>query len=509
MRTTGSRTTRRQAVAQRGEAGSGTEIVLSTRWTLGSPIAQGGFGWVFEASAEHRPQAVVKLVRKLPGAQRELLFDLPKAHNILPVIDRGEWGDYWVLVMPRADESLRAFEDRRKGTFDPEEAVTILQDIAAGLAQMEGRVVHRDLKPENVLRWEGRWCLADFGIARYAEATTEPDTRKFSLSAPYAAPEQWKFLKATSATDIYAFGVVAFELLEGQRPFPGPSVEDFRSQHLQGLPPEVKHGRAALRGLISECLLKEASARPTVANVLHRLGRLGEPLPRGLAQLHEANAQQIARVNAEQVARSFQEEEERRRAGLFQAACGVLAGITREIEEKIREITSLATIDTKDGLRVGFGQAQLAVAPMKRSFALDLGLCPKGLDVVCCSSISVMYVHSPSQAAGTWQGRTHSLWYCDMLSKGTYRLVELAFMNGSSVPQIPLVEPFGLDPSDRHAAEALGPVSGICYVAWQPEAVDQGEDGEFVDRWLGWLAEGCNGTLRRPTLLPENRPKRQ
>jgi len=54
------------------------------------------------------------------------------------------------------------------------------------------------------------WCLADFGIARYAEATTAPDTLKFAMSPAYAAPERWLHETATSATDGYALGVMAF-----------------------------------------------------------------------------------------------------------------------------------------------------------------------------------------------------------------------------------------------------------------------------------------------------------
>lgn len=78
--------------------------------------------------------------------------------------------------------------------------------IATALAASDGRVVHRDLKPENVLYLDGHWCLADFGIARHAEASTALDTRKLAMDPHYAAPERWRFERATSAADVYSLG---------------------------------------------------------------------------------------------------------------------------------------------------------------------------------------------------------------------------------------------------------------------------------------------------------------
>ncbi len=70
-----------------------------------------------------------------------------------------------------------------------DDAIGVLSDIAEALVAIADRIVHRDLKPENVLLLKGQWCLADFGIARYAEATTALDTQKYAMTPPYAAPE--------------------------------------------------------------------------------------------------------------------------------------------------------------------------------------------------------------------------------------------------------------------------------------------------------------------------------
>jgi Protein kinase domain len=170
------------------------QIQLVHLWTVGEQINEGGFGRVFEAHDQSGHGAVVKLVPKEPGAQRELLMaDLTGVRNVVPVIDSGEFEDSYVLVMPRADYSLQDWIGRNAGSsLDPESALAILVDVATALADLDGRVVHRDLKPANLLFLAGSWCVSDFGISRYADASTATHTRKLSLSAPYAAPERWR-----------------------------------------------------------------------------------------------------------------------------------------------------------------------------------------------------------------------------------------------------------------------------------------------------------------------------
>ncbi|WP_324273784.1 protein kinase domain-containing protein [Blastococcus brunescens] len=150
-----------------------------------------------------------------------------------------ETADAYVIVMPLAEESLQDRLDAAGGPLPLEDALAVLTDVATALADLDGRVVHRDLKPANVLLVDGAWCLADFGISRYADATTAPDTRRMAMSPPYAAPERWRAARATAAADVYAVGVMAFQLLSGDLPFPGPGWEDFHDQHLHAEPPAL------------------------------------------------------------------------------------------------------------------------------------------------------------------------------------------------------------------------------------------------------------------------------
>ena len=150
-------------------------INLSREWLVGEPLRSGGFGTVYLAQSRDGTPAVVKLVPKAPGAERELLFeDLDGVPNVVPIIDRGEWGDHLALVMPKAEKSLREYLVEMNGHLSVNDAVRVLVDVVEALVAIEGRIVHRDIKPDNILLLNGRWCLADFGISRYADATTAP-----------------------------------------------------------------------------------------------------------------------------------------------------------------------------------------------------------------------------------------------------------------------------------------------------------------------------------------------
>lgn len=478
-----------------------TTIYLNRAWQLGNPLASGGFGRVHEAEADDGSAAVVKLVPKAPGASRELLFEeLSGSPNIIPILDSGEWEDYYVLVMPRAEKSLRKHLEEAGGRLDVNEAVVVLIDMAVALAFLEAKVVHRDVKPENVLLYQGHWCLADFGIARYAEATTAPDTRKFAMTPAYAAPEQWRGERATSTTDVYAFGVLAFELLQGQLPFPGP---DFRQQHLNQPTPPVSGCTPALASLVNECLFKALAARPTPANILARLRASQKPPSPATAKL-QAVHKAVVEKQGEKAARiSAQRSKEEVRSELFQAAKQSFDSITEALRQRVLEAAPATQISASNGrLVLQLGDGALVIDPVQAAPAECLAAFDyePAFDVIAYTAIAA---RKPRDRYD-YEGRAHSIWFCDAQDESVYRWYELAFMVQPSIPQRYTLDPFALPPTDEHAAAAFTPVMDVRQVAWQPRPFDQGEDEQFIERWLEWFAAAADGSLSHPSTMPEN-----
>lgn len=481
------------------QAGS-TKIQLErATWVLGGPLGGGGFAQVYEASAEDGDQAALKLIPKAPGAERELLFeDLSGARNVVPIIDRGDWNDYWVIVMPRAEKSLDKYLAERGGPLFPEETISILSDVVDALENLDGRVVHRDLKPGNVLLLDERWCLADFGIARYAEAATAPDTRKHALTPPYAAPERWRDERATIAADVYAVGVMAFEMLTGQLPFPGPGGADFREQHLHEEPPVLSGVGPQLESLVMECMYKAPEARPRPANLAGRLSRAMDPVSPAAARLQEANQIAVREAQDHAIQASAQESEEARRAGLYAAAETSFARISGLLRQSIAESASAARFETRkngEAWVATLNSAQLAFDQITQS---QSGLLNAAFDVVAYS-----FVLMTVRGARAWEGRSHSLWFCDARMEGEFHWFEVAFMLNPISRKQTRVVPFGLEPGPQ-ADEAFWPGIGTHQVAFGPKAIDQGNEQWFVDRWMEMFAEAALGRLNHPSRLPEN-----
>ncbi len=477
-------------------------ITLARVWKLGNPLSSGGFGRVYEAKADDNSAAVVKLVPKAPGASRELLFEeLSGLPNIIPILDSGEWKDYYVIVMPRAEKSLRQHLQAAGGKLGFDETITILTDVIQGLAALNAGVVHRDLKPENVLFYKDHWCLTDFGIARYAEATTAPDTHKFSMTPPYAAPEQWRGERATYATDVYAFGIMAFELLQGKRPFPGPASSDFREQHLNQ-PPQAAGGcPPSFASLVNECLYKAQAARPTPANILARLKATQRPASPATGRLQAVNKAIVEKEGSQQALMSAQQSLEELRRGLFSAAEQSFGGIREALKTRVLEAAPATRVLTARGLTLQLGDGALIIDPIQVAPAGCLsafGYAPP-FDVIAYSALAA---RKPRDLYD-YEGRAHSLWYCDAWDEGVYRWYELAFMIQPLIPQRSTVDPFASPPTDKDAAGAFTPVLSARQIAWQPLPFDHGDEEQLIERWLSLFAAAVDGSLGHPSHMPE------
>lgn len=487
---------------------SGVKLELNDRsWLVVAPLNAdtGGFGSLYVVTDDDGSEAIAKLVKKAPGAERELFIGTASAAakypNVMPVMDDGEHEDHWVLVMPRAEKSLAAYVAAH-GELPVDEAVGVLDDIATALAAIDGEIIHRDVKPANVLLFQGRWCLTDFGISRYADATTAADTRKGFLSARYAAPEQWKMERATSAADVYAFGCVAYELLTGAPPFVGG---DYREQHLNIVPPALAVGTTRLRVLIEECLYKAPGARPTPQGILSKLEKIAdEPAGSGLAKLAEANRQAVSRKSAQQARLSAEQQEQERRAELHRVASMAFEVIGQELTEAIRDHAPSAHLNDP--------RISMAVSPRPDLLSVELNGAILGLTKPYPSraersrpfvviSEAVMLLQLPKITRSGWAGRTHSLWFCDAVEPGRFAWYETGFMKSPVLATRSQFEPFHL--SAGQADHALLPMMGTEQVAWPFEELDRSDLTEFLHRWLGWFGAAAQGVLSQSTTTPE------
>lgn len=483
----------------------GTKISLERTWTVGDRIGGGGFGQVYEAT-DGEESAAIKLVPKDPGAERELLFvELADVRNVVPVVDRGEFKRFWVLVMPRAEMSLRQLLDQAMEPFTPELSLAVLNDLADALVDLSGTVVHRDVKPENVLKLGENWCLADFGISRYAEATTATDTKKFAFSPPYTAPERWRSERATSAADVYSIGIMAFEMLAGHRPFLGRTLEELRDQHLHTEPPPLEGVPAGLAAVVDECLYKAPEARPAPPNLKTRLERLAKPASSGgLARLQDANRIEVRRRAEGELQASKAKSEAGRRKGLAEAGFRSFGRIAEALRSAIADAAPAAHVETL-GLRSWSARLSQATLQMSDAVATEGGAwggwAGPRFDVVAVASLSLSV---PVDRHG-YSGRSHSLWYCDAVTQGHYSWYETAFMISPLLPRESQHAPFALSPGEN-AGMALGPGMAEFQVAWPFTELVVGDLNDFVGRWAEWFALASEGMLSRPSTMPERRP---
>lgn len=258
-----------------------TTIRLAREWSFSENKrigTAGGFGDVFEGKGDDGTMVAVKRIRRVtPGlATGEIriartLMSRPSQH-VIPILDAGKDPEtgFNYIVMPRAKESLQDLLDR-EGPLVDEDAMGVLMDVLTGLSEMK-RIVHGDLKPANVLLHEGRWKLADMGIARLVDDAPSSLTIRMFVSEAYAAPEQWRFEPATHPTDVYAFGCLAYAVLTGSPPFLGPSQEEYCVQHLKGTPRPLP-ASPAVRALVQMCLTKDRAARPSIDTAITLLKR--------------------------------------------------------------------------------------------------------------------------------------------------------------------------------------------------------------------------------------------
>ena len=363
---------------------------------------------------------------------------------------------------------------------------------------MDGRVVHRDLKPQNVLLVNNTWQVADFGIARYADATTASYTWKDAKSNAYAAPEQWRLEKTTSRTDVYAFGVIAYEILSGTLPFVGLSAEDLRRQHLECVPDALRGIPDSVASLVAGCLMKQQESRPTAVRILRTLERAAAPVSKVDARLQSLNKQAQARAATEAADAEVERAREERRGRLLTEAERGWKIIGQRFRAHVEDHVSMAAVEELgNDLVVSLAGAVLRIESIGDARNTDWHELSPAFDVIAHAEIEVKSkLPSPGSQ---YVGCSHSLWYCDAQVRDEFLWFETGFTaRAPLVTSSPYFRPIALHASPGAGAALTRSPFGRWRLDRPFEPVDPAAFDEFVDRWLGLFADAVERKLRDP-----------
>ncbi|MBC7814741.1 MAG: serine/threonine protein kinase, partial [Burkholderiales bacterium] len=222
-----------------GELGSGgmATVYRAVRETDGAQIAIK----IISPKLTVSPQFISRFEREARVMQG---FEHP---HILPVYEFGQQEGLLYLTMALIDGGdLRDYLNRQRPTLA--QIVTLLEQVSSALDYAhDNGVIHRDLKPANILMSGDQPFLSDFGIAKLKEESTGLTESGMLLGTPaYMAPEQWRSEPVNALTDIYALGVMTFEVLAGQLPFNADNPFSLMYRHLDEPPPLLYHLRPDL-----------------------------------------------------------------------------------------------------------------------------------------------------------------------------------------------------------------------------------------------------------------------
>jgi tRNA A-37 threonylcarbamoyl transferase component Bud32 len=275
------------------------QTTLGDAYRLERELGGGGMSRVFlahEVALGRRVVIKVLLPELAAGVsvdrfRREIQLAAQLQHpHIVPLLSAGESNGLPYFTMPYIDGETLGVKLARTGELPVSETVRILRDVASALAYAhEKGVMHRDVKPGNVLISGGVAVVTDFGVAKAVSASTELGATRLTsvgvaLGTPaYMAPEQASGDPSIDhRADIYALGVVTYEMLAGRTPFWGRVTTAVLAAHVVETPEPIEKLRPAipplLASLVMQCLAKRAADRPqSAAQLIHVLDTISTP----------------------------------------------------------------------------------------------------------------------------------------------------------------------------------------------------------------------------------------
>jgi serine/threonine protein kinase/tetratricopeptide (TPR) repeat protein len=262
-----------------------TGTLLGQRYQIVQLLGEGGMGAVYKATDRELNRTVaLKVIRpdlaRNPAIVERFKQELRLSHqvthkNVIRIYDLGEGEGVKFITMEFIEgQDLRSLILEKK-KFTPQEAVDIAQQICRALeAAHSVGVIHRDLKPQNVIRDNnGRILVMDFGLARTIESKGMTQTGALVGTMEYMSPEQALGKELDQRSDIFALGLIFYELLSGRMPFQAESgIASLLKRTQERAAPVSEHDAAippALSSIVSKCLERDLNLRyKSVSEVL-------------------------------------------------------------------------------------------------------------------------------------------------------------------------------------------------------------------------------------------------
>ncbi len=280
--------------------------MLAGRYRIVALLGRGGMGEVYRAddtrlghpvALKFLPRYVLHDEGALERLYGEVRLGRQVAHpNVCRLYDIGESDEGHFITMEYVDGEDLASLLRRIGRLPTGKAIDIARDMSAGLAAAHDLgIVHRDLKPANVMvDGRGRARITDFGLASVAD---DP-AAGFAGTPAYMSPEQLRGESVTPRSDIYALGLVLYEMFTGRRLFDGASLTEIQSQHRSGKPPSiasvVREIDPAVERVVMRCLEEDPASRPSSAHAVIAALPGGDPLAAALAAGETPSPEMVA-----------------------------------------------------------------------------------------------------------------------------------------------------------------------------------------------------------------------
>jgi eukaryotic-like serine/threonine-protein kinase len=244
-------------------------------YTIKRGIGRGGFGEVYFAVSDGGKEVALKLIRhNLDIELRGVTHCLNLKHqNLIALYDvkQDSQDNSWVIMEYAVGESLEEVIDRQPHGLSPEDAFEWMQGIAAGVSYLHDHgIVHRDLKPGNIFHDDGQIKLGDYGLSKFISCSRRSGQTESIGTVHYMAPEVANG-RYGKEIDIYALGIILFEMLTGHVPFEGESVGEVLMKHLTA-EPMLDEVPEPYRQVIARALAKDPTTR--FANVAEMVAAL-------------------------------------------------------------------------------------------------------------------------------------------------------------------------------------------------------------------------------------------